>query len=112
MIKPCTFPQATNFLPASIMDGDKKLVPAPFHYYGDPQGRFTVSCFELSEKDIEQIKATGKIWVTAPFKSFPPLNLQTENPFTPKMIIDEKTNSESARNDQQHNDGDHKLTIE
>lgn len=95
-----------------MLDENKKLVSTPFHFYADPAGRLTVSCFELSPEDIQRVIETGKIWVTAPFKSFPPLSLQTETPFTPKTLTDEKENNQSSGNDQQHNDGNHKLTFE
>ena len=113
MIKPVKFPQATNFLPAHLMDSEtKQLIAAPFHYYNDPGGRYTVSCFELSDSDIEKIIKERRVWITAPFKSFPPLSLQIENPFTPNLTINENENSKSSGNNEQHNGGDYKLTVE
>ena len=106
MIKPCKFPQAVKFLPASSVDTSTgKRTDSPFHYYQDPQNKFAISCFELDDESIEEIKKSKQIFVVVPFKEFPPMTLQSANPFTPKLKINENGKEASPGHDDKPNKG-------
>lgn len=58
-----------------IAEGCKDL-PA---YKGENQ---IISCWQLTEQDLETIKETGVIWFSVAGQSQPPIWLGTEKPFT------------------------------
>lgn len=61
--------------------GQKEYQPLPAYLSGDGQ---VVSCWELSEKEIERVKETGCVWLSVLTFREPlqPVCITTEYPFT------------------------------
>lgn len=71
-MKPVKFEQAN----AIIGEGQKEYIPLPAHI-SEENGGLVVSCWELTDEDIEKLKTTKTIWV---------LQLTHKKPVQPQLI--------------------------
>lgn len=78
-MRPVEFPESNKTLlkPESMTDEECSSLPI----YTD--GLNCVSCWEITEEEVEVLKSTKKIWLTIlSGKSQPPVCLQVESPFS------------------------------
>jgi len=78
---PTTFKQQNAVFekPNDMTEDQCGSLPA---FKGDAYGRpIILSCWKLSDDEIEQIKHTGRIWLSVTGNIMPPVSLFTENPF-------------------------------
>lgn len=125
-MKPILFPEASGFLPATRISEDGKPEPVNYHFYANPKGKLNITCIEVSDEDIEQLKQTKKFFLILPGPVPAPFTMQVNTPFVPKQAVildgngnaymksnnDGKANQsqEGPGNDEQHHDGDSELS--
>lgn len=83
MIKPVDFPEANFTFQAPDGMPDCGTMRAFVHNGG------IVHCWEFSEKDIEILQNTKRVWVSLISTSQPPMSLSVEMPFVPVMDLPE-----------------------
>lgn len=76
MLKPINFTEANAVY--KLGDNPDQNLPA----FKDAQS--IISCWELEDSDIEQIKETKKMWVRIYAAGQPPICLHVEHPFIPE----------------------------
>ncbi len=71
------------------------------HVHYSKEMNCSVSCWEMTPEEIEEVKQTGKIWVFHVGDFLQPLSLQVQNPFYPKVegkeIEEVKSKEESEK---------------
>lgn len=77
-----SFDQANCVLsPPSAMTADECMPLSVFRgMYSDGQ-RVVISCWKPTRDEIEEIKRTGRIWLSVLGEGMPPVALTTQNPF-------------------------------
>jgi hypothetical protein len=79
---PIEFPQANQvFKKPDNMTDEECYELHTFHGLVDGPNLGTISCWQLSKEDIEEIQRTGVIWLRVLGARLPPMAVFTENPF-------------------------------
>lgn len=90
-MKGITFPQQNKVYgkPDAWKDEDCYSLPVYEGVRTLPSGIRTpviISCVEVTPEEIEQIQATGKIWLTLCYNVMVPFSLDTVSPFPPIIV--------------------------
>lgn len=79
-MKPCVFAEANVTLKAPPgMEGE--VGDLPVHRSDEPA--LVVSCWELEPGDMEEIRRTGRVWLSVQGRTHPPLCVTARAPFDP-----------------------------
>lgn len=81
-LEPCGFPQANTILgpPTGTSEDDCGSLMCWRGQYPDG-APITIARFRVTQQALQQIQATGELWLHVNSVSFPPVALTTENPF-------------------------------
>lgn len=60
---------------------DEQCTPLPVHIHENNEFPGIISCWKLSEEDLQRINETGVVWLNVVGRTMPPVLLFTENPF-------------------------------
>lgn len=77
-----SFPQQNNILGKPENMTDDECYGLPVHHYVTDRGfPAIISCWELTDEDIEQIIKTRRIWANTLGKTLSPFSLHSYSPF-------------------------------
>lgn len=86
-MQPIKFPEATGFLPATTIGDDGKPKDVAYYFYADQKGRYNISCIELTDKEIDLLKSTKRLYLILPGPVCAPYTAQVKSPFEPKPTV-------------------------
>lgn len=86
-MKGVEFPEQTTVYgkPKGWKEEDCYGLPVSQAFYGNSDGNGVcclISCWQLTPEEMEEVKRTGKIYLSITGSGMPPVSLYTENPFS------------------------------
>jgi hypothetical protein len=85
-MKPIEFKQQNTVFTAPKGVSEEECGNLPAYRSGDGQFPYIISCWELTPDEIEQVKQTGRIWLSISGGGMPPVALMAESPFIEKEV--------------------------
>ena len=81
-MKPVSFKQQNTIYNKPEDMTDEQCGDLPAHrFVSEDKIPYVISCWELSPEELEQIKTTGKVWLTVCAYTMPPVSIDVTTPF-------------------------------
>ena len=80
-MKPIHFEQANTVFTAPPGMTDAECGPLPAFVHRDDTCGFSLSCWQLTAQEMQEINRTGRLWLFVSDPGQPPVSIQTRDPF-------------------------------
>lgn len=80
-MKPIHFEQVNTIFSAPPGVPETECGQLPAYVHQDETSCFSLSCWQLTAKEMREINRTGRLWLFVSAPGQPPVSIQTRDPF-------------------------------